>query len=141
MNTPMSSQPTTGRVPRAYAWTVIRLRWPILAGWAAAAAYAAFVLPAPVQPPDSLASLVPAAARVDRRASARPGSGPVAVPVINVRGVVPGSRETGTTAITYLAYPAATPIARMVDGANRVRGRGGHVTGILPAEVHEGGLV
>ena len=53
------SLPTTGRIPRAYAWTVVRLRWPILAGWAAAAAYAAFVLPAPVQPPDSLVSLVP----------------------------------------------------------------------------------
>jgi len=185
MKTPMSSQPTTGRVPRGYAWVVVRLRWPILAGWAAAAAYAAFVLPAPVQPPDTLVSLVPAsspgvranalalhlfrvpltaemavvrrdphglsrpaqagiltsAARIDRRARTQPGSGPVAVPVINARGVVPGSRETGTTAITYLVYPASTPIARMIDGANRLRGRGGHVTGILPAEVHEGGLV
>jgi RND superfamily putative drug exporter len=185
MKTPMSLQPTTGRIPRAYAWTVIRLRWPILAGWAAAAAYAAFVLPAPVQPPDTLVSLVPAsspavranalalrrfpvpltaemavvhrdpgglsraaqadvvsaAARVDRRTRAHPGSGPVAVPLINARGVVPGSRETGTTAITYLAYPASTPIAHMIDGANRLRGHGGHVTGILPAEVREGGLV
>jgi uncharacterized membrane protein YdfJ with MMPL/SSD domain len=53
------SLPTTGRIPRAYAWTVVRLRWPIAAAWAAAAAYAAFILPAPVQPPDSLVSLVP----------------------------------------------------------------------------------
>jgi len=179
------SLPTTGRIPRAYAWTVVRLRWPILAGWAAAAAYAAFILPAPIQPPDSLVSLVPAhsaalraetfalhrfripltsevavvhrdpgglsrsaqsrilsaAARIDRRAGAHPGSGPVAVPVINLEGVVPGSRETGTTAITYLSYPPATPTLRMIDGANRLRGGTGHVTGILPAEVHEGGLV
>ena len=179
------SLPTTGRIPRAYAWTVVRLRWPILAGWGAAAVYAAFILPAPIQPPDSLVSLVPAhsaalraetfalhrfripltsevavvhrdpgglsrsaqsrilsaAARIDRRAGAHPGSGPVAVPVINLEGVVPGSRETGTTAITYLSYPPATPTLRMIDGANRLRGGTGHVTGILPAEVHEGGLV
>ena len=179
------SLPTTGRIPRAYAWTVVRLRWPILVAWAAAAAYAAFVLPAPVQPPDSLVSLIPphspavraetfalhrfripfttevavvyrdpgglsrsaqagilsAAARIDRRARAHRGSGPVAVPVINLAGVVPGSRETGTTAITYLSYPPTTPTPRMIDGANRLRGGTGHVTGILPAEVHEGGLV
>jgi len=179
------SLPTTGRISRAYAWTVVRLRWPILAGWAAAAAYAAFVLPAPVQPPDSLVSLVPphspavraetfalhrfhipfttevavvhrdpgglsrsaqtgilaAAARIDRRARAHPGSGPVAVPVINLEGVVPGSRETGTTAITYLSFPPATQTPRMIEGANRLRGGTGHTTGILPAEVHEGGLV
>jgi RND superfamily putative drug exporter len=179
------SLPTTGRIPRAYAWTVVRLRWPILIGWAAAAAYAAFILPAPVQPPDSLVSLVPqhsaavraetfalhrfripfttevavvhrdpgglsrsqqagilaAAARIDRRARAHPGSGPVAVPVINLEGVVPGSRETGTTAITYLSYPPATPTLETIDSANRLRGGTGHVTGIVPAEIHEGGLV
>ena len=179
------SLPTTGRIPRAFAWTVVRLRWPILAAWAAAAAYAAFILPAPVQPPDSLVSLVPqhsaaaraetfalhrfhipftsevavvqrdpgglsraqqegilsAAARLDRRARAHPGLGPVAVPVINLEGVVPGSRETGTTAITYLTYPPATPTLRMIDGANRLRAGTGHTTGILPAEVHEGELV
>jgi RND superfamily putative drug exporter len=185
MITPMSARPTTGGLARAYAWTVVRLRWPLLLGWAAAAAYAAFVLPAPVQPPDTLVSLVPAsapslrantfalhrfrvpltteievvhrdpnglsaaakagivsaAARVDRRARANPGSGPVAVPVVNARGVVPGSRETGTTAITYLAYPPSTPLAQQLAGADRLRGGTGHVTGILPAEVHEGTLV
>ncbi len=185
MNTPMSAQPTTGGLARAYAWTVVRLRWPLLLGWTAAAAYAAFVLPAPVQPPDTLVSLVPAsapslrantlalhrfrvpltseievvhrdpnglsapakagivsaAARVDRRARANPGSGPIAVPVINARGVVPGSRETGTTAITYLAYPSSAPIAQQLAGADRLRSGTGHATGILPAEVHEGTLV
>ncbi len=185
MNTPVSAQPTTGRLARAYAWAVIRLRWPLLLGWAAAAAYAAFVLPAPVQPPDTLVSLVPAsapslrantlalhrfrvplttevevvhrdpnglsaaakagivsaAAHLDRQARANPGSGPVAVPVINARGVVPGSRETGTTAITYLAFPRSTPIAEQLAGADRLRGATGHATGILPAEVHEGALV
>jgi putative drug exporter of the RND superfamily len=185
MHTHMSAPPTTGRLPRAYAWTVVRLRWPIVIGWAAAAAYAAFILPIPVQPPDTLVSLIPegsaavradefalhhfrvpltsevavvrrnpnglsrserskivsAAGRVDRRTRAHPGSGPIAVPVINARGVVPGSRETGTTAITYLAYPPSMPISRQIDGANGLRGGTGHVTGILPAEVHEGGLV
>ncbi|HEY2869667.1 MAG TPA: MMPL family transporter [Gaiellales bacterium] len=179
------SLPTTGRIPRAYAWIVVRLRWPIVAAWAAVVAYAVFVLPAPVAPPDTLVSLVPAhspavranilalhtfraplstevavvhrdpsglskgalaniasaAARVDRKARRHPGSGPIAVPVINAHGVVPGSRETGTTAITYLVYPLSMSTVHQIDGANRLRGGGGHVTGILPAEVHEGGLV
>ena len=182
---PAESGRTTGRLPRVYAWTIVKLRWPIVIAWAVAVAYAAFVLPAPVQPPDNLVSLIPkhspavranafalqhfraplttevavvhrdpnglsratvsgivsAAARVDRKARAHPGSGPVAVPVINARGVVPGSRETGTTAITYLAFPPSLPVARQIDGANGLRSGGGHVTGILPAEVHEGGLV
>jgi putative drug exporter of the RND superfamily len=185
MHRQMSARPTTGRLPRAYAWVVVRLRWPIVLGWAAAVAYAAFVLPAPVQPPDTLVSLIPAhspavranafalhhfraplttevavvrrdpnglsrsersqivstARNVDRKARAHPGSGPVAVPVVNVHGVVPGSRETGTTAITYLAFPPAMSALRQIDGANGLRRGGGHVTGILPAEVHEGGLV
>jgi len=179
------SLPTTGRIPRAYAWLVIRLRWPIVAAWAGVVAYAVFVLPAPVAPPDTLVSLVPAhspavranvlalhtfraplstevavvhrdpnglsrpaqqkivsaAVRVDRKARRHPGTGPIAVPVINDHGVVPGSRETGTTAITYLAFPPSLPTPRQIDGANRLRTGGGHVTGILPAEVHEGGLV
>ena len=181
----MSARPTTGRLPRAYAWTVIRLRWPIVIGWAIAVAYCAFILPAPVQPPDTLVSLIPAhspavranafalrhfraplttevavvrrnphglsrsersqivstAAALDRKAKRHPGSGPVAVPVINARGVVPGSRETGTTAITYLAFPPSMSTLRQIDGANGLRHGSGHVTGILPAEVHEGGLV
>jgi putative drug exporter of the RND superfamily len=181
----MSAPSTTGRLPRAYAWAVVRLRWPIVIGWAVAVAYAAFILPAPVQPPDTLVSLIPAhsaavrantfalhhfraplttevevvrrdphglsrsersqvvstAERLDRQARARPGSGPIAVPVINARGVVPGSRETGTTAITYLAFPPSMPTGRQIDGANGLRGGSGHITGILPAEVHEGGLV
>jgi putative drug exporter of the RND superfamily len=185
MHRQMSARPTTGRLPRAYAWTVVRLRWPIVIGWAVALAYAAFILPAPVQPPDTLVSLIPAhspavranafalrhfrvplttevavvrrdpnglsrseearilstARAVDRKARAHPGSGPVAVPVINARGVVPGSRETRTTAITYLAFPPSMPTVRQIDGANGMRGGSGHVTGILPAEVHEGGLV
>jgi putative drug exporter of the RND superfamily len=185
MHSQMSARPTTGRFPRAYAWTVIRLRWPIVIGWAVAVAYAAFIMPAPVQPPDSLVSLIPAhspavranqyaldhfraplttevavvsrnpdgltlsqkrqiastAVILDRKARRHPGSGPVAVPVINAQGVVPGSRETGTTVITYLAFPPSIPILRQIDGANGLRHGTGHVTGILPAEVHEGGLV
>jgi putative drug exporter of the RND superfamily len=185
MDTHMSARPTTGRLPCAYAWTVVRLRWPIVIAWAIAVVYAAFILPAPVQPPDTLVSLIPAhspavranefalhhfraplttevavvtrdpnglsrseqrrivstAATLDRKARRHPGSGPVAVPLFNVRGVVPGSRETGTTAITYLAFPPSMSILRQIDGANGLRHGTGHVTGILPAEVHEGGLV
>ena len=150
---PPDLAPTTGRVPCAYAWTVVKLRWPILLGWLAAAVYGAVVLPVPAQPPDSLVSLVPPnsaalrastlalhlfrvpltaeteivqrnphglpatvvarvfarAARVDRAALASgSGSGLIALPVVNERGVVPGSRETGTTAITYLESRAGS---------------------------------
>jgi len=46
------------------------------------------------------------------------GKGPVdlrgvfAVPVLNTLGVVPGSREHGTTIVTYLYVPAGTPSGR-----------------------------
>lgn len=183
---------TTGRVARAYAWTVVKLRWPLLLGWLAAAVYAAVVLPAPAQPPNSLVSLVPAnspavradalalrlfripltaetevvqrdphglpaavtvrvfarAARVDRQALRRPATALIALPVVNKAGVIPGSRETDTTAITYLAAPASMPAAERQARVNGYRAdiarhgdRLAGVTGIYPAEVHEGNLV
>ncbi len=190
---PPDLAPTTGRVPRAYAWTVVKLRWPILLGWLAAAVYGAVVLPVPAQPPDSLVSLVPPnsaalrastlalhlfrvpltaeteivqrnphglpatvvarvfarAARVDRAALASgSGSGLIALPVVNERGVVPGSRETGTTAITYLESRAGVTSPQRTASVERYRAdiaRHGDdlvgVTGIYPAELHEGDLV
>ncbi|HEY3764598.1 MAG TPA: MMPL family transporter, partial [Gaiellales bacterium] len=181
---------TAGPVARAYAWTVVTLRWPILLGWIAAAVYVAVVVPAPAQAPDSLVALVPPhsaalradalalhrfrvplssetaivqrdprglsttavagiyahALRTDRR-TLRSHAGLIALPVVNAAGVVPGSRETGTTAITYLATPAAMSTAErqtLVDryqAAARDGGPSPRVTGIYPAELHEGSLV
>ncbi len=193
MTAPTDPAATTGRLARAYAWTVVALRYPLLLGWAAVAVYTAAVLPAPAQPPDSLVSLVPAnsaavraqalalhlfrvpltaqtaivqrdpgglspavtarvytrAARADR--AALRGSAPagvIALPVVNRTGVVPGSRETGTTAITYLESPADTsPDAAQAAVARYRADIARHhddlvgVTGIAPAQVHEGALV
>ena len=193
MHTAMSgaAPPTAGSVARAYAWVVVLLRWPILLAWAAAAVYAAAMLPTPAQRADGLVSLVPAharalranalalhrfrvpltaeteivqrdphglaantiaaivqlAARTDRRALRSGGSSLAAIPIVNAAGVVPGSRETGTTAITYLEAPASMPAGRrraLVDRYEAASARIGHVagvTGIVPAQAREGVLV
>ncbi len=186
-----AAPPTAGSVARAYAWVVVLLRWPILLAWAAAAVYAAAMLPTPAQRADGLVSLVPAharalranalalhrfrvpltaeteivqrdphglaantiaaivqlAARTDRRALRSGGSSLAAIPIVNAAGVVPGSRETGTTAITYLEAPASMPAGRrraLVDRYEAASARIGHVagvTGIVPAQAREGVLV
>jgi RND superfamily putative drug exporter len=41
----VTEPPVAGSVPRAFAWLVVRLRWPILFGWIAAAAAATLSLP------------------------------------------------------------------------------------------------
>jgi putative drug exporter of the RND superfamily len=190
---PTDPAATAGRPARAYARTVVFLRFPLLVGWAAVAVYAAVVLPAPAQPPDSLVSLVPAssaavradalalrlfrvpltaqtaivqrdpgglspavtarvyvrAARADRAALRGDApAGLVALPVVNRTGVVPGSRESGTTAITYLESPAGTSSAAGQAAVDRYRADIARhhddlvgVTGIAPAQVHEGALV
>src|SRR5256885_2058768 len=55
--------------------------------------------------------------------------------------VAAGAREGGPPAPPALASPCPCPPGPQTGGATRLRGGGGHVTGILPAEVHEGGLV
>jgi RND superfamily putative drug exporter len=83
--------------------------------------------------------------------AARDGSGPrlVAVPVVNTLGVVPGSRESSTTALTYLGFPATTSLVDRVAEADRYADQAAQrpdaavvgVTGAQPAELHEGRLV
>jgi RND superfamily putative drug exporter len=46
--------------------------------------------------------------RVDRRQGPADLRGIVAVPVLNTLGIVPGSREHGTTVVTLLYFPHAT---------------------------------
>jgi putative drug exporter of the RND superfamily len=95
----------------------------------------------------TIAEITALAVRTDRRAQQHPSSSIAAIPVVNASGVVPGSRETGTTAITYLEAPASMPASQreaLVDRYRAEAARIGHlagVTGIYPAEVHEGTLV
>jgi RND superfamily putative drug exporter len=68
-----------------------------------------------------------------------------ALPIANVRGLVPSSRETGTTAITYLFFDPSTDIARQDLLTRRfaekyVRSDGDGlvgVTGAVPARMQE----
>ncbi len=99
-------------------------------------------LPAAVQ-----ARVLRRALRVDRAAAAGRGR-MFAIPLVNTAGIVPGSREANTTAITYLAFPedtafydrdrAAHAYAQSIarDGDSLVG-----VTGFVPATLHEGRLV
>jgi putative drug exporter of the RND superfamily len=79
--------------------------------------------------------------------AARSGEGPamVAIPVANTRGLVPGSRESDTTALTYLGFPEDTTLVDRVSLAERYAdGVGPHVvgvTGVAPANLHEGRLI
>jgi putative drug exporter of the RND superfamily len=147
----VSRSTTVSAAARAFAWTVIRLRWPIVFGWVAATVFVLASLPTledsgtdtsviglvprdaaaieagvrsaelfsvPViahsavvqRDPDGLGA--DAQKRVAERALAvKAGRYPdlldlkFALPIINVRGLVPGSRETATTAITLLFFP------------------------------------
>jgi RND superfamily putative drug exporter len=148
-------RPNTGFLARAFARTVVLLRWIIVPGWVAVAAAAYLSLPgigglesAPLSglvPSDSpamraqlrsqhlfrvpvLSGLVVVARKEEgfslreqekivffaERASR--GQRTVALPVINTLGLVPGSRERDTTAVTYLLPPAASLID-LVAGA------------------------
>ena len=83
--------------------------------------------------------------------AARDGSGPrmVAVPITNTLGLVPASRESSTTALTYLGFPGDLSLVDRVAEADRYADRAAErpdsavvgVTGAQPAELHEGRLV
>jgi putative drug exporter of the RND superfamily len=89
------------------------------------------------------------AARVDRRAVTAPdGGGPVVVPVPNTWEAAPGSRASGTAIVSYLEFPPTTSAGAVVRSAHEyastLRHRSGSVagvTGIVPAEWHEGTLI
>ncbi len=174
----------------AFAWLIVRLRWPIVLAWIAAAVAVVVYLPSLQDSGDetSLVGLVPkdaeslaagvrsselfdvpvithtavvqrdpdglsraALERVARRAK-RVSDGEVgelreiegALPIANARGLVPGSRETGTTAITYLFFdPTETDLddqdeltrlyARRTVADDAVVG----ATGAVPARLEE----
>mgnify|MGYP000577801328 CR=1 FL=1 len=180
------------RLTRAAAWTIVRLRWPIVLAWFAAAVAAVVYLPSlqeaggrtslvglvpkdaesietgarsaelfevPVvthtavvqRDPDELseAALKRLARRADRIADkADPELEQIefALPLVNARGLVPGSRETGTTAITYLFFdPARTEIDDQAELADRFAEKYVRfpddalvgVTGAVPARMEE----
>jgi putative drug exporter of the RND superfamily len=104
--------------------------------------------------PHGLSSAVQAksialAVQLDRAAGRQPPAArSFAVPVPNTLRLAPGSRESGTTLVTYLEYPRGTDdgvqVARDEAYANQLRKSAGHVvgvTGIVPAEWHEGALI
>lgn len=177
---------------RAAAWTIVRLRWPIVLAWIAAAVAVVAYLPSleesggetslvglvpkdaesiatgvrsaelfdvPVithtyvvqRNPDGLSE--PALKRVARRAKRiadkqDPELAEIefALPLVNARGLVPSSRESGTTAITYLFFdPAKTDLEDQDDYAalyaeKYVRFPDDHlvgITGAVPARMEE----
>ncbi len=65
------------------------------------------------------ARIVAAAVRADRRAARNGGRSGFAVPVLNTGGLAPAARERGTTAITYVVYPASVPAVRQAELTER----------------------
>ena len=188
----MSRRARAGALSRAAAWTIIRLRWPIVIGWTAAAIAAVVFLPSLEEAGDetSLIGLVPedaasieagirsaqifsvpvithtavvqrnenglsraALRRVYRRAKRiadkqDPELKEIrgALPIVNARGLVPGSRETRTTAITYLFFdPNETDLDDQEELARRYAEKYVRfpddalvgVTGAVPARIEE----
>ncbi len=179
-----------GPAARAFSWTVVRLRWLVIAGWIAAAIAATLMLPGlGTQDSVSIAGLVPedaealkTGARVTRlfdvpfsphtavvqrdpeglstvaerdavagAAAVRSGEAPgleeilLAVPLINVEGVVPASKERLTTIVTYLFFPSDLSLSdqdELADGyAGTFLGEPEHalvgVTGAAPGRMQE----
>ena len=177
---------------RGAAWTIVRLRWPIVLAWAAAAVAVVVYLPSldeaggetslvglvpkdaesietgrrsaelfdvPViththvvqRNPEGLseAALKRVARRAERIADERdPELAGIefALPLVNARGLVPGSRESRTTAITYLFFdPAETDLEDQDDytalyAEKYVRFPDDHlvgITGAVPARLEE----
>jgi RND superfamily putative drug exporter len=174
-----------------YARLTVRLRWFVVAFWAAAAAASVLYLPAIGQGGQDLNELVsannpaiqseirsfdafgfpllsrvavvqrnpdglPLTAQTSALARARAVTGgqypdvkPIlaAVPVTNVRGIIPGSEETGTTIITLLFTAPDVTFADQVDAAQRFVAN--HydagdavigITGSVPARVAQGSI-
>ena len=175
-------------LPRAVAWLIVKLRWPILFAWIAAAVAAVVFLPSLQESGGraSLRGLVPkdaesveTAKRLSelfevpvithahivqrnpdglsedalRRAAERSqtkGSGDADIkailPLVNAQGVVPASRETGTTIVNFVAFgPSASiyeqDLATTEFAKEHVSEPGDSlvgVTGAAPAYMEEG---
>jgi putative drug exporter of the RND superfamily len=179
---------TAGTVARAYATVVVKLRFPIVAAWAVAAALAAVHMPSFGAANGGVVQLVPAnapalaalrqetrifrvpagsefvlvernplglpataqeritrqAARVDRSHFGLR----FALPVLNTGGAFPGSREPGTTAVTYLYPNPALPLAEQNQQAEHyaatARSHSDDVvglTGAVPGQLRQGTLI
>ena len=85
---------------------------------------------------------------VDRRAT-QEGSRPAfALPLVDTLRLVPGSRESGTTAVTFLYYPQSMPVNAQIASAHRyaaalarATGRPAGLTGAVPGQVAQGVLI
>ena len=107
--------------------------------------------------PSSSATRTASARRRCRRSPARrapptavgtPAGVRFALPILNVSGVVPGSRETGTTAITYLAFdPGVLQVDRERLAKDYAQvlphppGGTNGITGVTPAQLEQGRLI
>jgi putative drug exporter of the RND superfamily len=179
---------TAGTVARAYATAIVKLRFLIVAGWAAAAVLAAVHMPSfgagdggvvqlvPANAP-ALAALrqetrifrVPAGsefALVERNSHGLPAAAQVrivrqaarldrsrsglrfALPLLNTGGVFPGTRQPGTTAVTFLYPDPSLPLAEQsrqaVHYADTARSQSDDVVGItgaVPGQLRQGDLI
>ena len=85
----------------------------------------------------------------DRGAHSGAGPAMLAIPITNTQGATPGSTGSSTTALTYLAFPADTPLAQRVSMANAYAAQAANrrgaavvgVTGAQPADLHQGRLI
>ena len=76
-------------------------------------------------------------------------SGPsFALPIANALRLLPGSRESGTTAITFLYYPPNMPVGAQMASAHhyvaqlvRATGRPASLTGAVPGQFAQGVLI
>jgi putative drug exporter of the RND superfamily len=87
------------------------------------------------------------AVRVDRGTAAAEFRGVAAVPILNTAGIVPGSREHGTTIVTYLYFPPTAGSGTALAIANAYAGYLGRrldtvgVTGAMPARIAQYHLI
>ncbi len=94
------------------------------------------------------ASVVSHALAVDRRASPTQGGPTFALPLANTLRLMPSSRESGTTAITFLYYPQTMPVNAQIASARRYAsaltvgsGQPARLTGAIPGQFAQGILI
>ncbi|HEY8859123.1 MAG TPA: hypothetical protein VIM27_06680, partial [Gaiellales bacterium] len=92
------------------------------------------------------AAVAEQALAVDRGSSRGSGLRPsFAVPIADTLRLMPGSRESGTTAITFLYYPPNMPVGAQMASAHhyvaqlvRATGRPASLTGAVPGQFAQG---
>jgi RND superfamily putative drug exporter len=183
-------QPNVGPASRGWAWTVVHLRWLVVAAWVAGAAAAAIWLPSldevqsrplgglvprnaealranalatdlfsvPIRTEialverkqaglteDDLTAVGRRAADISQAEGAHPSHAVLALPIVNDRRLLPRAQEQGTTAITWLAFPADASLRQQRDWAQQLADQsevartGGfaRITGTIPARLAE----